>query len=254
METAPVTVHERRQAARQAMLEGRHEDALRELVWFHEHALEEAPAMYGVRLSYALFDWVELGKVFPPARQALEDIRDRKAQTLLRGEGDRALFHDVEAINDRLDMRRATYELYLALDQRMPELAKQCARLALPAIVEAKDYRLADRVRPQPEAHIRAEAAGLDAEISRMKHERYTRAPRRWAAIFGYARLVRLHRDITAGIGDPAAARRLEALAVKLIRNPSLRLAVRTELAKRPGLPRLYRRGWARVRRRMHRT
>ena len=246
-----MTALERFEAARQATKEGRHEDALRDLAWFHDHALEENRSLAGVRLSYALRDWINLGQLYPPALQALQAVRDRKTQTLLRGEGDRRLFHDVEAINERLDDARATHALYLALAERQPELASQCTGLALPAIVAVGDYALADRLRPAPEAAIRASAARLAAEIPRIKHRPYTRAPVRWAEIRGYADTVRLHLAITAGIGDAAEARRLAALAVDLIDSPPLRAAVRKEIARRDDLPRLYRRGWARARRRM---
>ena len=47
---------------------GRYPDALAKHVWFHENALTYAPAMYGVRLSFALSYWVNLGNLYPPAR------------------------------------------------------------------------------------------------------------------------------------------------------------------------------------------
>lgn len=245
-----MTAQERLDAARQATKDGRYEDALRDLVWFHDHPLEDTPSMYGVRLSCALRDWCILGALYPPALQAMTDLRDRKTQALLHGEGDRPLFHDVKAINDHLGDARATHALYLALAERRPELASRCTGLALPAIVAVKDYALADRIRPAPEALIRMRAAALAADVARMKHLPFTRAPRRWAEIRGYASLVRLHLAISAGIGDAAHARYLAALAVDLIWSPSLRAAVRQEIARRDDLPRLYRRGWARFRRR----
>jgi hypothetical protein len=61
--------------------EGRHEEALREYIWFHDHALELEPALYGVRLSFALAYWVELAQDYPAARTALEGIRDRTVQS-----------------------------------------------------------------------------------------------------------------------------------------------------------------------------
>lgn len=233
-------------AARQAALEGRHEDALREFIWFHEHALEEQPSLCGVRLSYALYDWIELGKAYPPARQALVDIRDRKTQALLDGAAQRALFHDVAAINERLDAAAATRELFLALERDMPAFAARCTSSALDAIVAAGDYRLAARIRPDPETQIRHEAACLAVEVLDIKRRPFTRAPVRWAVIRRYAEMVRRHLAIAAGIGDPAQAARLQALAVRLIDNPSLRAAVRADIARRADSPRLdlYRRGW----------
>jgi hypothetical protein len=241
-----MTAQERLQAARRAADDGRYQEALDGLIWFHHHALEENPSLYGVRLSYALFYWRDLARDYAPALQALQDLREQKAQTLLRGEGDRALFHDVEAIDERLDRSRATYELYLALAERHPQLAAECAQLALPAIAAAQDYRLADRIRRDPEEHIRELADRLRWDMHWVKRSKYSRAPARWASIRNYAAGVRLDTEITAGIGRADEARRLEALAVDLIDDPSLRAEARAEIAgpaaHRPGVARFHHR------------
>lgn len=223
---------ERLHAARQAAREGRHEEALRELVWFHHHALEENRYLAGVRLSYALYDWLKLGKAYPPARQALIKLREQKAQTLLQGEGNHALFRDIEAIDERLGQSGATYELYMALAERHPVLAGECAKLALPSIVAVKDYRLAHQLRTDPEARLRTSATVLREDIQDIKHRRFTRAPQRWASIKSYTESARRDVEITAGIGEHAEAQRLAALAVDLIYDPSLRTAVRAGIAK----------------------
>src|SRR6185503_2215938 len=101
--------------ARQFAEDGKFEEALDRHVWFHEHALEVRPSYYGVRLSYALSDWAELGKVYPKALETLKGIRDEKASRLLTGQTDRHLFHDVESINDHLNESVATVELFKAI-------------------------------------------------------------------------------------------------------------------------------------------
>src|SRR5689334_15054207 len=57
--------HEVLERARNARLAGKYEDALRDHLWFHEHALEEDPTLAGVRLSFALRDWIYLAEQFP---------------------------------------------------------------------------------------------------------------------------------------------------------------------------------------------
>lgn len=237
-----MTAHERLNAARMAAIEGRHEDALREFIWFHHHALDERPSLAGVRLSYALYYWLDLGQAYPPALQALEEVREQKAQALLRGDGDRNLFLDVSAIDGVKGDSRATHALYLALAERQPALAAECAQLALPAIVAARDYQLADQLRHDPETSIRARADDLHWDMGWSKRRGYTRAPARWAAVRNYATDVRLHLDIAAGVGRHEEARRLAALAVDLIGDPSLRAAVHAAIvnpsASRPGAAR----------------
>ena len=120
---------------------GRYGEALRDYIWFHEHALEHEPSLYGVRLSFALWYWIELGHVYPEARSALKRIRDEKTARLLNGDADRDLFQDVESINERLENDEATYELFAALERANPDFAGACADLAMPAIVEGRRLR-----------------------------------------------------------------------------------------------------------------
>jgi hypothetical protein len=49
------------QEAAMSAKQGNYEEALRDHLWFHEHALEQVPALAGVRLSFALAAWVKLG-------------------------------------------------------------------------------------------------------------------------------------------------------------------------------------------------
>ncbi len=62
--------------ARDAARRGAHAEALEKYLWFHHHALEHRPSLTGVRLSYAISEWVELGNAYPPAREALESIQN----------------------------------------------------------------------------------------------------------------------------------------------------------------------------------
>jgi hypothetical protein len=138
-------------AGRVAAREGRHDEALREYVWFHDHALEHEQSLYGVRLSFALAYWMELSKVYPEAKKKLEEIRDRKTATLSSGGGDRALFHDVESINQALGEEEKTYQLFQSMLNRSALLAPACADLAMQAIVKARDFELAERFSDSPE-------------------------------------------------------------------------------------------------------
>jgi menaquinone-dependent protoporphyrinogen IX oxidase len=68
---ANMNAQDRLHAAQRAVREGRYEEALSEFVRFHEHALEELPSLYGVRLSFALSYWAHLAEVYPKARVVL---------------------------------------------------------------------------------------------------------------------------------------------------------------------------------------
>jgi hypothetical protein len=157
--------------AQEAARSGRYEEALREHLWFHEHALEEMPSLYGVRLSFALADWVELGKSYPPAFIALKEIRDAKSLRLQKGDISRALFHDVESINQYLQDHESTYRLFVQLLDVNPAVTNEFADLAMPAIVHAKDFSLARRFIGNPEAAVRKWSRILNDDIADLSKE-----------------------------------------------------------------------------------
>ena len=130
---------DRLKAAYAAKARGEYQTALEHLVWFHEYALDETRALLGIRLSYALAYWIELGAEFPPALDALRQIRDRKVADLRAGRYDGQLFLDVSAINDYLSEGAGTYLLYVELRHRAAPFAAECAPIALPAVVDAQE-------------------------------------------------------------------------------------------------------------------
>jgi hypothetical protein len=124
---------------------GRYADALAKHVWFHENALKYAPAMYGVRLSYALSYWADLATVYPPALTKLKTVRDETAVAVRDGRDPRHAFHDFASINRALKEQEKTKDLFLWLDVNKPDVARQNFDIAEPALVEAKEYRLCGR-------------------------------------------------------------------------------------------------------------
>ena len=71
---------------------GDYEAALAKHVWFHDNALAIRPSYYGVRLSFALSYWAELGEKYPKALETLRGIRDAKTAKLLAGGLNRSFF------------------------------------------------------------------------------------------------------------------------------------------------------------------
>lgn len=120
----------------------RYETALAKHVWFHENALSIEPALYGVRLSFALGYWHELAKEYPPALLKLEEIRDQDAKNVTEGKNVRKSFHDMASINDNLEEQSATTEVFEALDENSPNIAKQVFDIAQPSLVRSKAYSL----------------------------------------------------------------------------------------------------------------
>ena len=224
-------------------MEGRYDEALHEFVWFHEHALAEQPSLYGVRLSYGLFYWMELAALYPPARVTLEQIRDRKTTALLSNLEDRDVFHDIASINDHLLEQGKTHALFVKLVASNPEFAEACSRYALPSLVLAGDFELAERFSPDPEHQLRELGTDLNRTIQRRKQGRYSPAPRIKAEIHIYAEKVKQLMVISDGLGKKTESARLQQVAIQSIQATSIRKAVAAALEPnaRPWFERAYR-------------
>ena len=218
-----------------ALMAGRHEEALREFVWFHHNALKHQPSLYGVRLSFALSYWAELAKVYPKAARALERIRLSKARALREGRGSRETFHDVVAINECVGKESETYRLFVRLNSRRPKLAAGCARQAMPALIQAGDFALARRHLKNPEGRVAYHADILNSDIPKIPErvrKTKTKAPIKEAYIANYCDDVRMLSKVLAGAGERRRARDLRTLAASLIRIPSVRRLIADRLRR----------------------
>ncbi len=121
---------------------GEFDQALLRYAWFHDHALKFQPSISAVRLSEAIGAWKELGDKHPPAMKALLDVRDRKTKALLDGKGKKGHFVDVAAINEALEEKAKTVELFEILDRVQPKVAESAWFYCRDDLVEAKRYEL----------------------------------------------------------------------------------------------------------------
>lgn len=112
-------------AARDFTRAGKYAEALERHEWYHNNALRIDPAQSGVRLSFAIGLWKELGDQYPPALASLKAIRDAGVRELETGTADPQTFLDVEAINGELGEDAATIELFKSLAAKQPALARK---------------------------------------------------------------------------------------------------------------------------------
>src|SRR5262249_28321035 len=127
------------------MIAGRYEEALAKHVWFYDNALKIDPALYGVRLSFALMYWKQLSIVYPPAKAKLIEIRDEAEKKVTSGEGIRDSFHDVESINSVLGEDKKTAALFGSLDKKDGKVAAQVFDVARPALIRAGEIKLCSK-------------------------------------------------------------------------------------------------------------
>ena len=98
-------------SARADKQHGRFERALAKHIWYHDNALKHQRSQYGVRLSFALGDWLELAQLYPPAKAAFLHTRD-KTETAFREHPDPNLFHDLSSMNRYLKEDNRTVDLF----------------------------------------------------------------------------------------------------------------------------------------------
>lgn len=143
--------------------EGRHAEALPLL---QQLFAEAGQTLNPARSSYfiTMLEWKFLAEAYAPAYAALQAERDAQIELLLSGQydfgrhdsgaplagntfGGRSRFSLIAEMNETLDDARSTADLFARLDASIPELARQYAWQALPAIVECGNFALADRYR-----------------------------------------------------------------------------------------------------------
>lgn len=154
------------QQARQLTREGKYAEALEKHLWYHENAIEHGRGQSGVRSSFALSDWFELGEKYPPALHAMIEIRDEKTARIQSGQGDRHLFGDVSSYNRILDENDKTVELFKFLHEHDPDLAKSSFGCADESLVAARKYQICSHYIPDPLYELKClKLSWLDMEI-----------------------------------------------------------------------------------------
>ena len=216
-EPDPKTVlNEAQKLARQ----GKYEEALKKHIWFHENALRLDPAMTGVRLSFALSYWVELGKKYPKARASLVAIRDKDAKAFQDGGGTAKLFSDVAAINRSLEEEPKTVALFKRIDGGKAELAQRCYLFAEQYLAGAGEYQLCGKYISDP---------GERFERTKMNMNRPVARPQLKEALDKIAdqdtcRLI----EILVGAGRKPEAEAIQKQAVAVRDTPAIRDAIAT--------------------------
>jgi len=129
---------------------GKYEEALQKHLWYHDNALRLDPGQGGVRLSFALSDWAELGKKYPKAMDKLLQIRDKKTKEVELGIGSFKAFHDVFAINQQLDQNAKSIELFKFIDKHHPGTATQCFHVICQDLVGIQEYAICSKYITDP--------------------------------------------------------------------------------------------------------
>jgi len=126
--------------AKDLMESGQYEESLRRYVWYFDHSRNDA-GQKGVRLSFALSGWIELGRRYPRAKQALVEIRDGDAAAFAQGQGYFDLFQEIHSLNQYLNDDNATVALFGRIESSDPPLAQQCFGVVEGLLVDRGEYQ-----------------------------------------------------------------------------------------------------------------
>ncbi len=168
--------------ARELIDKGRYEEALQRYLWYHAQTRE---AGTGAALVSALSDWIELGRRYPKAKQALIGIRDHNTHEFVEGRGYFELFTELANINEALGEQDRTYALYKGILQADPPLAGECYFVMETALVEHGEYALCARYLGDPQ--VRLDSArrlfGMEQGLAQQQVERHHETARQIEAL-----------------------------------------------------------------------
>lgn len=113
--------------ARYALKQKEYATALEKYQWFYDNSLKIKESFYGVRLSYCLADWAQLGKAYPPAMDALL-IEKNKSLDSFKKTYSRVSFHEYSSIAEYLDHQEEVFNQFLFLCESKKEITHNLFR------------------------------------------------------------------------------------------------------------------------------
>jgi hypothetical protein len=119
---------------------GAHADALAKFLWFHNNSLQHNAGLSGVRLSFALAYWMDLGKVYSPAQTCFIRTRDETEAAFANNLASFQLFHDLAALNRELGDGLRTAGAFASVATWDPSAARRLYHVAEPFLVAAGRY------------------------------------------------------------------------------------------------------------------
>jgi serine/threonine protein kinase len=130
------------------MDQANYEEALQRQIWSFNHALEFDPSWVGVRLSFTLSDWVELGRSYPKARQALIEIRNHDMQVFNEGMRYPHWFKEISSGLPGFSRveKRSRFDLFQDLSSINGYLGNDTTNNVLVKTLVAKDPQLAQHM------------------------------------------------------------------------------------------------------------
>lgn len=218
--------------ARQLVKSLQYAAALEKYIWFHDHALDADRALAGVRLSYAIAEWVDLGGVYPPAWTALERVRDAKTESLMQRTHDASLFHDVASINRALGQFERTRDLFKTIAGADRGFGEKCFNIALESLVHTKEFALARSF--MPDARKEIDQFAIPLKFARQPTGSVSPEMFQETLVGIYVKSVNRILQILLGVGEENVVNHLRHYALECVPDAQLRERVMERLYSSP--------------------
>lgn len=214
--------------AKKLAREGKYEESLKKHLWYHDNALRLDRGQGGVRLSFALSDWAELGRQYPKAMDAMLQIRDKKTKEVELGVGSFDAFHDVFAINHQINQKAKSIELFKFIDKHQPETASICFHVVRSELVGNREYAMCSKYITDPLADWEQIKTMRELNLSLRKDDPEMKAFAENTFARETSELIEILTG--AGRGDEAAKVKEQVLAV--VDNAKIREAIDKAIAR----------------------
>lgn len=155
-------VQARYDLGRRLATQGKHAEALIEFLWCYDEGMVQVGYFQGARNHYLLSALARLATVYPPAREALVERRDRAQADLLAPAGYSSAASDLGSLNHALGEDAKTMTLF----EQLPADDKRRSILGpalLPQLLQARRY--VDALTAQPHASLILMAARMAAPM-----------------------------------------------------------------------------------------
>jgi tetratricopeptide (TPR) repeat protein len=235
------TAHQTDSEVRDLIANGQYDEALQQCLSFHAKYKTANGSLIPL-----LGDWIELGRRYPKAKDALVEIRDNDVREFSEGRGYADLFSEVNSINGYLNQADATYALFKTIYQQDRQLAGQCYYYVQDLLMQKGDYELLLNCLGDPQAHFESARRGFEMQIESQQRMDEMRkkypmpvppALRLPSGAFGPPDLGQMATNNFVGqvcklveilvvTGHQADAEKIHAEAVKVLADPRLQSAV----------------------------
>lgn len=118
-----------------------YEVALLKYIWINEHSLEHRFSFIGVRNSYALDEWYEMGQKYPQALEKFHEYRNNAKQKVKNKDNMIMNFGDFQSFNQYSDKQQETIDLFSWIEINAPFIADKIYIYAKKDLYKFNEYK-----------------------------------------------------------------------------------------------------------------